>query len=107
MDISVESIDVDPIKSVGSEGNYLVHPTTFEHCRSLYRPGLFARDDYRNWWDGGAKNASKIAAEILPKRLAAYTRPPIDEGLEQALVEFVSRRKKNFFERTSNSGPSN
>jgi trimethylamine:corrinoid methyltransferase-like protein len=97
-----ESIDVDTIKSVGSEGNYLMHPTTFEHCRSLYRPNLFTRDDYRSWWDSGAKNVSVVAAEILPKRLAEYTKPPIDEGLEQALAEFVSRRKKQLFESTSN-----
>jgi trimethylamine--corrinoid protein Co-methyltransferase len=102
MEISVESIDVDTIKSVGSEGNYLMHPTTFEHCRSLYRPNLFTRDDYRSWWDSGAKNVSVVAAEILPKRLAEYTKPPIDEGLEQALAEFVSHRKKQLFESTSN-----
>ena len=98
MDITVESIGVDTIKSVGSHGNYLVHPTTFEHCRSLYRPNLFTRDDYQSWWESGAKNVSEIAAEILPERLDEYTQPPIDEGLEQALVEFVTRRKKQFFD---------
>jgi trimethylamine--corrinoid protein Co-methyltransferase len=104
MDITVTSIDVDTIKSVGSDGNYLVHPTTFRHCRSLHRPTLFTRDDYQSWWDSGAKNVSEVAYEILPKRLAEYTRPPIDEGLEQVLTEFVNRRKKQFFENTSNSG---
>jgi trimethylamine--corrinoid protein Co-methyltransferase len=104
MDITVESIDVDTIKSVGSDGNYLVHPTTCKHCRSLYRPNLFTRDDYQSWWDSGAKNVSEVAAEALPKRLAEYTKPPIDEGLEQALAEFVNRSKKQFFESTSNSG---
>jgi trimethylamine--corrinoid protein Co-methyltransferase len=103
MDITVESIDVDTIKSVGSDGNYLVHPTTFKHCRSLYRPNLFTRDDYQSWWDCGAKNVSEVAYELLPKRLAEYIKPPIDEGLEQALIEFVSRRKKQFFENTPNT----
>jgi trimethylamine:corrinoid methyltransferase-like protein len=60
------------------------------------------RDDYQSWWDSGAKNISEVAAEILPKRLAEYTKPPIDEGLEQALIEFVSHRKKKLFESTSN-----
>jgi trimethylamine--corrinoid protein Co-methyltransferase len=107
MEITVESIDVDTIKSVGSDGNYLVHPTTFKHCRSLYRPNLFTRDDYQSWWDSGAKNVSEVAAEILPTRLAEYTKPPIDQGLEQALAEFVSRRKKHIFENKSNSSPLN
>jgi trimethylamine--corrinoid protein Co-methyltransferase len=98
MDITVESIDVNTIKSVGSDGNYLVHPTTFEHCRSLYRPNLFTRDDYQSWWDSGAKNVSEVAVEMLAKRLAEYAKPQIDEGLEQALSEFVSRRKKQYLE---------
>ena len=87
----------------GSDGNNLVHPTTFEHCRSLYRPNLFTRDDYQSWWESGAKNVSEVAAEILLERLDEYTKPPIDEGLEQALVEFVTRRKKLFFDRIAKS----
>ncbi len=107
MDITVESIDVDTIKSVGSDGNYLVHPTTFKHCRSLYRPNLFTRDDYQSWWDSGAKNVCEVAAELLPKRLAEYTKPPIDKGLEQALSEFVSRRKEQLLESPANCVPLN
>jgi trimethylamine--corrinoid protein Co-methyltransferase len=94
MQISVESIDVDTIKSVGSDGNYLIHPTTFQHCRELYQPQIFTRSDYQKWSNNGAKRAEEIAAEMLPKRLAEYNKPPIDEGLEQALSEYVSRRKR-------------
>jgi trimethylamine--corrinoid protein Co-methyltransferase len=97
MQITVESVDLETIKSVGSDGNYLIHPTTFNHCRNLYRPKLFTRDDYQNWHESGAKSVSEVAAEMLPKRLAEYTKPPIDDGLEQALSEFVSRRKKQLF----------
>jgi trimethylamine--corrinoid protein Co-methyltransferase len=89
----VESIDVDTIKSVGSDGNYLVHPTTFNHCRELYQPQIFTRSDYQKWSGNGAKRAEEIAAEMLPKRLAEYSKPSIDEGLEQALSEYINRRK--------------
>jgi len=94
MDITVESIDADTIKSVGSDGNYLTHETTFKHCRRLYQPKLFTRDDYQKWYQKGAKNVTAVAAEVLAKRLEAYERPPIDEGLEQALQEFADRKKK-------------
>ena len=104
MDITDKSIDLDTIKSVGSDGNYLAHPSTFKHCRNLYRPNLFTRDDYQSWWKNGAKNALEVAAEVLPKRLEEYTKPPIDDGLEQALLEFVGRRKKQYFESPSNAG---
>lgn len=94
MDITIESIDVDTIKSVGSDGNYLIHETTFKHCRNLYQPKLFTRDDYQKWHEKGAKSVSEVAAEMLTKRNEEYVKPPIDEGLEQALSEFVTRRKK-------------
>jgi trimethylamine--corrinoid protein Co-methyltransferase len=94
MDITIESIDVDTIKSVGSDGNYLIHETTFNHCRNLYQPKLFTRDDYQKWHEKGAKTVSEVAAEMLTKRLEEYVKPPIDEGLQQALSEFVTRRKE-------------
>ncbi|CAB5087408.1 hypothetical protein D3OALGA1CA_668 [Olavius algarvensis associated proteobacterium Delta 3] len=95
MQITVDTIDIDTIKSVGSDGNYLTHPTTFTHCRNLYRPLLFTRDDYKDWYDNGAKQVFEAAFELLPKRLEEYTKPSIDAGLEQALREYVSRRKKS------------
>jgi trimethylamine--corrinoid protein Co-methyltransferase len=93
VDINVASIDVDTIKSVGSDGNYLTHPTTFRHCRHLYQPKLFSRDDYHKWLEKGAKSVAEVASEMLTQRLDAYEKPPIDEGLEQALSDYVAREK--------------
>jgi trimethylamine--corrinoid protein Co-methyltransferase len=95
LEISIESIDIETIKSVGSDGNYLMHDTTFTHCRNLYQSKLFTRDDYQKWYDNGAKRVYEVAAEMLPKRLEEYSKPPIDEGLEQALREFIAGRKKH------------
>jgi trimethylamine--corrinoid protein Co-methyltransferase len=94
MEISIESIDIETIKSVGSDGNYLLHDTTFTHCRRLYQPHLFTRDDYQQWCQKGAKRVHQVAAEMLPKRLDEYSQPPIDQGLEQALSEYVAGKKK-------------
>jgi trimethylamine--corrinoid protein Co-methyltransferase len=94
-EISIESIDIETIKSVGSDGNYLMHDTTFTHCRNLYQSKLFTCDDYQKWYDNGAKRVYEVAAEMLPKRLEEYSKPPIDEGLEQALREFIAGRKKH------------
>jgi trimethylamine--corrinoid protein Co-methyltransferase len=98
MDITVDSIDVNTIKSVGSDGNYLIHETTFKHCRNLYRPQLFTRDDHQRWYQSGAKTVFEVAAEMLSKRLEAYRKPPIDEGLEQALCEYIAREKKQLLQ---------
>jgi trimethylamine:corrinoid methyltransferase-like protein len=87
------SIDVETIKSIGAGGHYLLHPTTFSQFRSLSQPRLVNRRDYQKWWANGAKSIDQSAAEALADRMAAYSKPPIDQGLEQALTEYVNRRK--------------
>lgn len=99
MQISLESIDVSTIKSLGSDGNYLTHPTTFKHCRSLYQPNLFTRDDYQKWETKGARHVSEKAGQMLAERLDRYEKPSIDQGLEQALQEYVERRKTVLLEK--------
>jgi len=99
MDVNVESIDVATIKSLGSDGNYLTHPTTFKHCRSLYQPNLFTRDDYQGWASKGARCVVDNTHTMLADRLARYEKPPIDQGLEQALADYVNRQKSRLMEK--------
>ena len=94
VEISDASLDLATIKEVGIGGNYLTHPTTFKHCRSLYQPYLFTRDDYQKWASKGSRCVADKTEKILSDRLAQYEKPPIDQGLEQALIEYVSRQKK-------------
>jgi trimethylamine--corrinoid protein Co-methyltransferase len=103
MQITVESIDIETITNVGIDGSYLLHPTTFKHCRELYQPVIFTRSDYAGWLNRGAESADEQAAGALAERLSQYTRPAIDEGLEQALKEFVDRRKKNVYPTSTGS----
>ena len=93
MKIDLESIDLETIKSLGSDGNYLTHPTTFKHCRSLYQPSLFTRDDYQKWESKGAFNVARKAHTLLSERLASYEKPPIDHEIEKRLVQYVERQK--------------
>ncbi|UCD78666.1 MAG: trimethylamine methyltransferase family protein [Desulfobacterales bacterium] len=93
LEISAQTIDVETIKSIGAGGHYLLHPKTFGQFRSLCQPRLFNRRDYQKWRANGAKRIDQRAAEALADRIAAYRKPPIDEGLEQALAEYVNRRK--------------
>lgn len=93
MKISVETIDIETIKAVGIHGNYLLHPTTFKHCRQLYQPDIFTRSDYVKWLKNGAERADERAAKKLAARLEKYMKPEIDAGLEQELRAFVARRK--------------
>ena len=91
--ICAETIDVETLKSVGMDGHYLTHPKTFETYRSLSQPVIFNRRGHSKWVASGARPVDELATDALDRRLDEYIRPPIDEGLEKAIEEFVNQRK--------------
>jgi len=91
--ITPEAIDVETIKSVGMDGQYLTHPKTFEHYRSLSQPVIFNRRTHSKWSAAGGKAADQVAVEALGRRLENFVPPPIDEGLERAVIDYVTVRK--------------
>jgi trimethylamine--corrinoid protein Co-methyltransferase len=99
MEVNVASIDVETIKSLGSDGNYLTHPTTFKHCRNLYMPLLFTRDDHQRWEANGSLRAGDNTRKILQERLQKYEKPPIDPALERELEKYVDWQKKKLMEK--------
>ena len=92
--ITNESIDLDLIKEVGIGGNYLTHPKTYEQCRTaFYLSDLVNRSGFPEWQEGGAKDISDRATEILNERLANYVKPDIDPQLEKDLLSYVQKRR--------------
>lgn len=93
MQITAETIDVDTINEVGAGGSYLTHPTTFQQFRTLSSPVLFNRKGYSKWKAEGGKPIDLVASEKLARRLENYKKPPIDQGIEDQLNEFVKVKK--------------
>jgi trimethylamine---corrinoid protein Co-methyltransferase len=93
--ITEETIDVDMIKEVGIGGQFLTQPATVKLCRkAFFMPRVLCRESYTGWEMAGKQRADDAASLYLDKRLNQYTKPPIDEGIEQALAEFVRRKKR-------------
>jgi trimethylamine--corrinoid protein Co-methyltransferase len=96
MEIVETEIDVENIKSVGIGGQYLTELKTVERCETaFYLPELFSRQNHHSWLNAGARTIDRVATEIVTKRLAAYEKPKIDIGMEEALCEYVTRRKSD------------
>ena len=92
VEASMESIDVDAIKSVGVGGQYLTHPKTFQLCRTeFYNPELMCRQNYESWVKDGAKKIDQTAAEKVNQRLATYEKPDIDPAIEKDLTDYVAK----------------
>ena len=52
--------------------------------------------DWRNfesWREAGAQDAAQRANAIWKKLLAAYEPPPLDPAIDEALKDYVARRK--------------
>jgi len=94
MDLSPEAIDVESIKKVGIGGQFLTQPKTLAQCRTaFFIPELLARGGYGNWKNAGKKRLDQVATLTVARRLAAYEKPEMDQGLEQELGAFVARQK--------------
>jgi trimethylamine--corrinoid protein Co-methyltransferase len=94
IEITDESIDFNMIKDVGIGGQFLTQPATVKLCRkAFFMPRLFCRETYAGWESSGKKRVDETASHYLSERLSQYAKPPIDEGIEQALAEFVHRKK--------------
>lgn len=94
IDMSVEAMDLNTIKQVGTGGEYLTHPKTLERCRTeFFLPDLMNRQNYVEWKAAGKKRLGQKARQLVQKRLAAYEKPEIDPAIEQALSRYVARRK--------------
>jgi trimethylamine--corrinoid protein Co-methyltransferase len=95
VEVTDESIDLPMIQKVGVGGQYLTQPKTFKLCRTeFFLPQLANRQNYQGWTDAGKLRADQRATETLQARLAKYEKPEIDPGVERALSEYVSQRKK-------------
>ncbi len=94
IEITDESIDVEMIKQVGIGGQYLTQPKTFRLCRTeFFLSDLMNRKAYAGWREDGKKPLVDVASEKINERLASYEKPDIDVQIEEALSEFVRKRK--------------
>lgn len=92
--ISNESIDLALIKDVGIGGNYLIHPKTYDQCRTaFYLSNLVNRKGFADWQEDGAKHINDRATDILKERILQYVKPDIDPQLEKDLLSYIQKRK--------------
>jgi trimethylamine--corrinoid protein Co-methyltransferase len=63
---------------------------------AFYRSNVANYDSYEQWSEEGAKDANVRANAIWKRMLAEYEAPPLDVATDEALMEFIIRRKASF-----------
>lgn len=94
MDLSTEALALEAVREVGPGGHYLgcAH-TQRNYETAFYRPFTADNNSFEQWQMEGAKDAETRATEVARRMLDEYEPPPFDPGVDEALKEFIAKRK--------------
>ncbi len=94
VDFSNEGLAMDSIRTVKPGGHHLGTAHTMRHFRTAFFDGdLFDSNSAEQWQAEGAQTASQRANKKVKRLLKEYKRPFLDPAKEEALLEFITRRK--------------
>ncbi|MCI0344445.1 MAG: trimethylamine methyltransferase family protein [Chloroflexi bacterium] len=97
VDMSENGQALDAIKANGPGQHYLGSPHTLANFETaFYRSTTADNNSYEQWLEDGSLDAAQRANRIWKQRLAEYEAPSIDPGVDEALQEFIVRRKASF-----------
>ena len=86
---------LDAIQEVGPHGHFLGSEHTKARYRdAFYSPFLSDWCNLENWEEAGARMVEQRANTIWESILNEFQPPPIDPGAEEALLEFVAKRRE-------------
>jgi trimethylamine--corrinoid protein Co-methyltransferase len=94
LDLSDEALALDAIAEVAPGGHYLDTAHTRRHFRdAFYRAELFDYGPVEQWEQTGAEDSYTRANKKVKQLLADYQPPPLDPAVEEALTDYITRRK--------------
>jgi len=83
------------VADIGPGGHYLGHPHTLENFqRAFFMPDLFDNSAIEQWQAEGAVEIPDRARAHARAMLADYGAPALDEGIDEALRDFIARRER-------------
>ncbi|MBE7183762.1 MAG: trimethylamine methyltransferase family protein [Methylobacterium mesophilicum] len=83
------------IREVGPQGHFLGTQHTLEHFETaFFMPTLMDFNSFEQWNAEGAKDHDTRGREKARAMLQDYEEPKLDEGVAEALQDFIARREK-------------
>ena len=94
IDLSENGQAVEAILDNGPGQHFLGTAHTLANFETaFYRSETADNNSFEQWQEDGALDAAQRANLIWKRMLAEYEAPPIDPGIDEALLEFIARRK--------------
>ena len=97
VDLSSNGQALDAIRENGPGVHFLGNSHTLANFENaFYRSMTADNNSFEQWLEDGGLDAAQRANRIWKRMLAEYEAPPIDPGIDEALREFIARRKASF-----------
>jgi trimethylamine---corrinoid protein Co-methyltransferase len=97
VDLSDNGQAMDAIREVGPGKHFLgcAH-TQLNFETAFYRSPLADNNSYEQWEAEGATDMAQRANTLWKKQLAEYEAPALDPATDEALLDYMNRRKESF-----------
>jgi len=93
--VDVDTLALDAVREVGPAGHFFATEHTMQRYeRAFYSPMVSNWDNYDTWMERGQVTARERANTIWKRMLTEYEQPPIDPGIDEALRDYMERRKR-------------
>ncbi|HXV44837.1 MAG TPA: trimethylamine methyltransferase family protein [Anaerolineae bacterium] len=95
IEVNDETLALDSMAEVGPGGHHFGTAHTLARFRSEFHlPLISDRQNYEAWVEQGSLDAAQRAHGLWKELLASYETPPLDPAIEEALWDYVGRRKE-------------
>ena len=96
-DLSENGQAMSAVREVGPGAHFLGCNHTQENFKTaFYRSNIADNNSFEQWQSEGSMDAVKRANTLWKKMLNEYEAPPMDEAIDEALLDFIKRRKDSF-----------
>jgi trimethylamine---corrinoid protein Co-methyltransferase len=93
IEINEDALGVEAIREVGPGGHFFgAQHTLARYSDAFYSPMVSNWSNNQQWDAAGRPDALQRANALYKQALNEYTPPPMDEGVKDALDDFVNRR---------------
>src|SRR3954471_12965374 len=93
VEVDEESLAFGAHVEVGQGGHFFGAEHTLERFRDCFwRASVASTENFDRWTRGGSLDHAARAARRVEEVLATYEQPPLDEAVEEELLDYVERR---------------
>ncbi|HXH01690.1 MAG TPA: trimethylamine methyltransferase family protein [Candidatus Competibacteraceae bacterium] len=97
VDLSDNGQAMDAIREVGPGKHFLGCAHTQANFETaFYRSSIADNNSFEQWEAEGSLDAAQRANKIWKKMLAEYEAPALDPAVDEALLDYINRRKASF-----------